>query len=1730
MSEKLVFDDAAFKAQLDGIYQKLWDAIPAPKPAQPALNWSVNNDSSSSVDLKEDTVTFSAGLLASLENEAQLAGLLALVLSNSRDFEKVREVWSDRLNQDLKDKSPEAANRLKKINVSTPSAVRWMWESGYDVQSLVTHIEQAKEKLSITGTDLQESFLIAVTATNEVLGRQDLVAPQKNLPTPTKGNAVDAKARGAGVAHLAELRAREQEILAENGRRWNEYDALDFAGKCNLLTWAVETLEKATPKQSFTEKDVAERIKALDLKSVSDKDRPHVENLIKAVISTVTPVDERLELNDAKAFLDQLRKKSHGKLFYDALVQAETGNKSRGSNRPLVGQGLKTLEEKIQQFIKAEDSEKIKELADEILQLAENYPLAEVGMYIRFSNFSWPEGLENAKDFIAPAWDKHVRIESHQVDKVLGMLGVASVDPRMDPAMKHPSVKPMPMDAGGKDIYIRDDGSIRAVAKKEKEAFVGAYSQKQAEQAHDFVKQVNWGELEDDFQGFIEKYSSHLNKSASLFKVNKGFSESDHIALKRIYPLEKQAMKLKPQVYSMLLAGVGKDGISAVPVQEKQVFLETFLQKAGEIRNPQFQSQFADFLKGELQEKELPANHPYLGAYLSLENVPDEQKFKALKNVSFWGWNAEERQREWQFPFMDKLGYSSENASFSNLETFLADNRENFTHAGFDAKEAMITYAAFDTLKQVDKISSLDEVRLIRDVGAELDYRQKNEFHEKAAGFVADYARNVLQSGDLHEQVALYRTLSSSVSAAEPFFGALPVLRKEFEEKFRSHVETKLAGSATEQEEARALLADLLGYQPEPTRTWSNEKAVYAGVNLNTDFGNWVADTFLADKVQAFVKEHGSGLNPQAGEQEHESAFIQVMNELQDRVLTQEFTQQVSPYSNQMNNAREYAAQLMGRMSGKKLGNVLLLQGGAAHALQERIDRLGRVKQAVVAIDRPQWKTGNDVLDSFIRTSRFSAQHRDEVKHFLVSDCSEDSAKRMVSYLLKTNSTYSNTPKERLFEQVKDAHEKFWEMGFDARTAAMTYVLDFKLGTDVKDAVREVTAYAIPRPHALASDRKQMLRARDITSAYVEACDVPKRAALLASMLVAGKPGGAATESHSVGQALNLILANLGPAGDKLRQAIESYPATPVDIKQELQGAKTEARDLSRNVIWNMVEKSNEDAPEPGQKIVRMGRVLGAGSYGVTVQALRADGEWVARTLLYEGVVAQAETQFDTMRKAMGILKERDAELARMLSPLVEQASHMLHIELDMALAEKQIKTAEQLYSTQTDGGERKPVSVQVGDREVRSFAAPFAGRGVSGSTYKDAKIVEGVHFLDLAKEAVQSRKQAGKDAEKTQAERDLEDVSASLLMLEASFLLRGLPIDHDRHGGQQCIQKIKENGKTRFEVGQFDFGALEMEMCNGRQKQMIGYALAGLMFDLEVKEKDFGKALQNAMRDIPRTAEEEAFMAQTQRGVLAWGNFVSGLGDDRNLGHILGALYNQGYIDADVEKAMRERLGKYADKAFDELKAKGEASKLKLDSKPPIDQFKKPAMEWPLREAPALGKGLDAVPLTDKQVRNIGIGTVAATAAAASAVAVNHHNKKQAAKAEEMQRYTPQEQAAMQEQKSDRKKTLFRRVVRVAGAVVSVAGMALIADAVVTGGKNTRNITGAVVGDKHARIFNLKNTAVTGAAVMGVGALATLLGGKGKNRLEPEQQDMQGKTWQQRKQQESAVAARPAR
>src|SRR5690606_34500362 len=122
-----------------------------------------------------------------------------------------------------------------------------------------------------------------------------------------------------------------------------------------------------------------------------------------------------------------------------------------------------------------------KQLAGEILQLVEDYSISEVGMFIRFSNFSWPEGMENEKDFIAPPWDKHVHVNSPEVNRVLDLMGVSSLDPRMERAgMKHLSVMPMPMDVGGKDIYIRDDGRIRAVEKKEKEAFVGAYSQQQA--------------------------------------------------------------------------------------------------------------------------------------------------------------------------------------------------------------------------------------------------------------------------------------------------------------------------------------------------------------------------------------------------------------------------------------------------------------------------------------------------------------------------------------------------------------------------------------------------------------------------------------------------------------------------------------------------------------------------------------------------------------------------------------------------------------------------------------------------------------------------------------------------------------------------------------------------------------------------------------------------------------------------------------------------------------------------------------------------------------------------------------------------------------------------------------------------------------------------------------------------------------------------------------------------
>lgn len=538
--------------------------------------------------------------------------------------------------------------------------------------------------------------------------------------------------------------------------------------------------------------------------------------------------------------------------------------------------------------------------------------------------------------------------------------------------------------------------------------------------------------------------------------------------------------------------------------------------------------------------------------------------------------------------------------------------------------------------------------------------------------------------------------------------------------------------------------------------------------------------------------------------------------------------------------------------------------------------------------------------------------------------------------------------REQTLQRLRSAQHFFRDLSLEQQTLAIdqllfpaeeplnlkqskAFVLDTIFGSSGGRRIMKMLANGLcgRQVSSVRSDKE----ARQIVESYLEALEEvaldprhkvsiqSRERLILAAMLVTHAKTQETAEKSSRGEALRQLLEAMGPAGRKLAQAIESHPETPEDIKSALKSAKTNAAPPARWEVHAWVDQCYQTQNQLDQKvdgIQYLDEMLGSGSYGVTMKAVKNSGATTAITFLRPHMLEQSEDEFMILDKASKILIKKNP-VFKPFDDMQKEAALASRDEVNMEIAAKQQEVAKNLYSN---------LEVRVGEIDFQFGVAEWIG---SGSKYKETKVVPGSHFNDLD----ESPDFKGIKKEAAQA----------LLAAELYLLLKGGPIDSDRHGGQQ---KLIRTSKNQVYVGNFDFGGMTLLSQTPWQKKLLGSLVGEAMWEsnktLGARPLD-GTLLNNlAEKYIQQYAKEsftadngttqlighknaQRFVGRIKRGLLALGNFLSEIQTEpEKIKGIIGAILASGDIDPDINKAMRAKLGLFEYK-LDEL-AHSEAAK----------------------------------------------------------------------------------------------------------------------------------------------------------------------------------------------------------
>lgn len=1310
--------------------------------------------------------------------------------------------------------------------------------------------------------------------------------------------------------------------------------------------------------------------------------------------------------------------------------------------------GLADLDAAIVRFIEAREPAAIQTAASQIVGLANHYlpkntSLVERVSYSGFDRFKYEHVVAASSSRpLAPSWDAHVRAAvqtgNKDIVQALGHLGITH-DPRLQPLLPERGEpvelsrvimtvynsaerdsdksrsKQVHFDAQGQIIGCRDLGHASLYAEEvalQTQALATRIAREKEALAH-----VSWAELETDFEGFTKKYSEHLIAPIGIVSGQHPFAEAfvKHCEL---------LIKKDPKKYRLLV-----HEYFTAPGYANKGFRDSSKLMSRELAT--------NSLKVNNRGNGIAADHPFVKFMLedSHQIFSTEERSKLLGEVRYFNLDPSRPASVAERWLIDPELIMPKAApkTIAELEAWPGKLQSAYPVEALKHNEAFFTdliqFETLRTLAHVKTPPTLAELQMIRELASfnphvEPYIGEGLQQHLKQLG--EQYAGSAKPAAALNELVHEFQVSASErvqTGYVAPLFVEHPQLRVQYQEALTTAIDAVVDPA----QKAKALeklvfRSEISGahrplLQTLATRASSYQKyvaMVYDGSLADPSFREWAVKSYALSMAKVLGPDDGS------------AAYVQKFTAAIDRVAAE------APPSN--------AITILSRLGTKECGNVLLFGSQVGDVLKAKLEQIG-IKNLVK--HNFHAAVGETVLETIGKNDKT----REATIDFLTKPFDRD---RCEQFITKMEAEITDSERKKFLakdlsqaaklEQMELLHKNFWGLPFEGRVLATKQILfDAAKHEDEVKGIESSVQLVLDKVMAPGSGTADEVRyGRQVVESYLAAShNLEDKRIITSAMLVANKPNGAtAGEKLAVGKGLNLVLSSIDPAGDKVKQAIESHTATPENIRTEFKDAKTAAKDPSRSEWLGWVEESNKHVG-PAQRI-KAGSVLGSGSYGFTVEGIRADGSKVARTILYPHVREKAENEFGILGEAAAIQVRKSKKFAP-ITDMIRQAHRMSGIETDMDIAAKQGEVFGQLYNG---------MKVTADGKTLTFSAANYLGHGPD---HKDFEIIEGLHFNDIAKAATTAQEKA-----------HVSWLAKTHLTAELHNILSGGAFDHDRHGGQQKI--------LGFHSGQFDAGAATITEMSAREKQLIGYVMGGTLKNHYIKGASIADALHQQIDLCATTEAERDFLAAVERGVLALGDYQKHLPSDV-LGNIIGAVFSNGKVDPAIREAMKDRLGPIAGRAFSELEKRGRKSGIVIEVGARV--FAKSLDTSPLKPPP-IEPLFDRVPVQ----KNLIVGAMSGVASVAGVGMLVHANHRIAKKKQHSEQVSK-----------------IERAVKIGGSIIAGGGAIIAADSIILKGRGleaVKNAHGRLVEQGLGMLRNAEGKiAMTRVGAIGVGAVA---------------------------------------
>ena len=465
-------------------------------------------------------------------------------------------------------------------------------------------------------------------------------------------------------------------------------------------------------------------------------------------------------------------------------------------------------------------------------------------------------------------------------------------------------------------------------------------------------------------------------------------------------------------------------------------------------------------------------------------------------------------------------------------------------------------------------------------------------------------------------------------------------------------------------------------------------------------------------------------------------------------------------------------------------------------------------------------------IEEVLNLTRREPDTRDCILKFLTSQLTQNTIQEFVSLFPEADSSSRNTFgaavlstafDAELWERYQDAfkeeaakqfHRNFWAAPFEVRTVIARELF---LPAEETSPQEEEKIFKVALEQTFPSKVSYGRQAQEFVRSYIKNVPEYSKHLSIAALMVAAEKSN--NSSVGVGYALASFLETMGPAETKAGQAAESHPATPSEIRSDLKRLKTMADEPTRWALWATIDESVPD--EIKENIARVDEVLGCGSFYVVASVTMTDDSQKVIALLRKHALTRAENGFGLM-SAMAVDLGHNHQAFHTLDELIDQAKELSKVESNPILSKEQIDIARNIYNGS---------SVTV-DGYTFNFHVPSVDS--VGQSFRLMEKVEGSHFSDLPQ------------SDETKA------IAKAIATFEISNIVKGLPFDDDRHGGN-----VKIEGNT---IHHYDFGGM---MLTPPTDEELG-KFANVMLDTLFATQAQSEFVDNFFQQIKTLQERE--------------------------------------------------------------------------------------------------------------------------------------------------------------------------------------------------------------------------------------------------------------------------------